>query len=88
MRDQVRLECSARGNAATISESRPIWAQVSDEWVSNRVAQLRLDPTTQEWTLWWADRNGRWMPVEYITPGSLSDALAELTADRHALFWG
>jgi Protein of unknown function (DUF3024) len=52
-RDQMRLEATSRGNSVTISDHRPFW-DASDEWVSTKIAQLRFQPETQEWTLYWA----------------------------------
>jgi hypothetical protein len=42
-RDQLRIECSRRGNSITIVERRPPWnPEMQDaDWTSTKVAQLR-----------------------------------------------
>jgi hypothetical protein len=43
MRDELRLECSRRGNSITVVEGRPPWNPelIGTEWTSMNVAQLR-----------------------------------------------
>jgi hypothetical protein len=86
-REQVRVEYAARGNRVTISELRPMWSGVSDEWIAHFVAQLRYDPADNTWTICWRDRTG-WRPLPALEPGELASVLEELTADPSGLFWG
>jgi hypothetical protein len=45
MRDELRLECSRRGNSITVVEGRPPWNPelIGTEWTSMNVAQLRYN---------------------------------------------
>jgi hypothetical protein len=87
---QVRMEVVVRGSAVTIVECRPPWrADLGPEWSRFPIAQLRYDPTTTEWTLYWRDRNLRWHRYDRIAPVSHVDPLlAEIDADPTAIFWG
>ena len=55
MRDQVRIEATARGSSVTILESCPLWQANQAEWSAVRVAQLRYSASTHDWNLYWAD---------------------------------
>src|SRR5918999_4715100 len=56
LRDEVRLECSRRGNSITISERRPPWrVDLGPEWTELKVAQLRYDPAERTWSLYCRD---------------------------------
>lgn len=89
-RDQIRLEYAVRGNAITIVERRPPWlVDFGPEWSSMKIAQIRHDATSLAWTLWWADRNGRWNRYWDLeaTP-DLDRILREIDEDSTAIFWG
>ncbi len=87
-RDQVRLETVVRGSAITIIERRAPWRDdLGPEWSRRKVAQLRYDHGS--WTLYWADRNGRWLPYPDLDPSPrLDDLLAEIDRDPAGAFWG
>ena len=51
---------TVRGKSVTIYECRPPWHPDLTDWSELKVAQLRHNPEEGEWTLYWADRNGRW----------------------------
>lgn len=90
IRDQVRLELTVRGNAITIVERRPPWrAEFGPEWSSMKIARLRFDAGTRTWTLWWADRNGRWDRYWDVdaTP-DIDELLREIDEDPTGIFWG
>jgi hypothetical protein len=89
-RDEVRLECSRRGNSITISELRPPWrADLGPEWTELKVAQLRYDPSECTWSLYCRDRNGRWFLYDGIDPApSVVPLLAEVDEDPTGIFWG
>jgi hypothetical protein len=59
LRDQIRIEVTVRGNSVTILDCRPLWHTDLTEWSKVRVAQLRYSASTHDWSLYWADRNGR-----------------------------
>ena len=77
-----------RGKSVTIYECRPPWHPDLTDWSELKVAQLRHNPEEGEWTLYWADRNGRWHLYDTIGPGSVDDLLRELTEDPTCIFWG
>lgn len=90
-RDQVRLELGIRGNAITIFERRPFFRSRPnvDEWSKMKIAQLRYDPDAREWSLYWADRNGRWHRYWDLDPAeNLEVLLREIDEDPTAIFWG
>lgn len=90
IRDQVRLECSRRGNAITIVERRPPWKEeYGPEWSSLKVARLRFDPDAEAWTLRWRDSGDRWHDYEGLRPAATVDPLLrEINADPTGIFWG
>ena len=56
LRDEVRLECSRRGDSITISERRPPWrVDLGPEWTELKIAQLRYDPAERTWSLYCRD---------------------------------
>ncbi len=90
VRDKVRLEHTVRGNAITVIERRPPWREdFVPEWSSMKIAQLRYDATSRTWTLWWADRNGRWDRCWDVGETSdIDELLAEIDEDPTGIFWG
>jgi Protein of unknown function (DUF3024) len=88
-REDVRLECTRRGNTITILERRAPWTPDLTDWTSLKVAQLRFDPASQQWSLFCRDSNERWWPYEEIqTSASVDGLLAEIDADPTGIFWG
>jgi DUF3024 family protein len=63
----------------------PPWHPNLTEWSKVRVAQLRYSATTHHWSLYWADRNGRWHRYDDLDPGPLDTVLDEIEADWHFL---
>jgi hypothetical protein len=53
-----------------------------------RVAQLRYSANTHQWSLHWADRNGRWHRYDDLDSGPVEEALNEIEADPTCIFWG
>ena len=88
VRGQIRLSHGIRGNSVTMIEARPVFRN-PHEWSELKVAQFRCDPETRAWTLYWADRNGRWHPYYDIEPSTdLDDLLREVDEDPTGIFWG
>lgn len=60
------------------------------EWDHLPRAQLRYRPASGDWSLHWADRNGRWHPYEHGNRqfGSVAALLAEVDDDPTAIFKG
>jgi hypothetical protein len=89
-RDQVRLEYRVRGNSITLLEKRPPWrVDFGPEWTELPIAQMRYGPATGEWSLFWADRNSRWLPYRDLEPArDLQVLIDEIDQDPFACFWG
>jgi hypothetical protein len=88
LRDEARVEASARGKNVTIYDCRPPWRPELTEWSRVPVAQLRYNPDTHHWTLYWADRNSRWHLYDLIDPGTIDELLNEIDDDPTCIFWG
>ena len=90
LRSQMRLECSARGNAITVVERRAPWnPELSAEWTTTHVAQLRQHPANATWSLHWRGSDDRWHSYDRVKPTSdIRRLLAEIDADPTGIFWG
>jgi Protein of unknown function (DUF3024) len=90
LRDQMRLEAKIRGNSITVMERRPPWGEgIGSEWTSLKIAQLRYDPQTALWSLYWSDSNDRWLHYADAIPARSVDALMEaIDDDRSSVFFG
>jgi hypothetical protein len=88
LRDQVRIEATVRGGSVTIFDCRPPWHANLTEWSKVRVAQLRYNASTHHWSLYWADRNGRWHRYDDLPPGPVDQVLGEIESDPTGIFWG
>lgn len=87
--DEMRVECSRRGNSIPIFEARPPWNPELTEWSRTKVAQIRFDPDSALWTLYCSDRNGKWWRYEgFASSPRIDDHLREITADPTCIFWG
>ena len=87
--DKIRMEVDVRGKTVTIVECRPPWHEkLGPEWTRHGVARMKYDDDANEWTLYWADRNGRWHGFDLIDPGSIDEILNEIELDQTAIFWG
>jgi len=88
VRDQLRLSFKIRGNNVTLNEERIAFSQPGT-WVTIPLAQFRFDPKTAEWSLYCADRNGRWHVYSQSTTSRDLDAVIRaLDTDRTGIFWG
>ena len=90
VRDEIRLEANIRGNAIMIVERRPPWREdFGPEWTTQKIARLLYDPGTATWSLWWADRNDRWLTYPPQKPtGNVELLLAAIDADQSGAFYG
>lgn len=88
-RDQMRLECTMRGDAITIVERRAPWnPRRGSDWTTSDVAQLRHDGAEGTWSLHWRGSDDRWHAYKRIKPGrSVTRLLAEIDADPTGIFW-
>ena len=88
VRDRVRLNCASRGSVVTLFEER-IGFRDSSKWTQNPVAQFRHNPKTKEWTLYCADRNGRWHLYAYSeATKNIDDLIKAVDEDQTGIFWG
>ena len=65
VRDKLRWEVETRGKSITIYERRPPWPGAPDPggpWTKREIGQFRVD-AERMWTLYWANRNARWLRV-------------------------
>jgi hypothetical protein len=88
--NEVRVEYSQHGTNLTIHECRPPWRpDLGPEWTRQPVAQLRYTAGNGLWTLYCADRNGRWHPYHQSKPTNrVTELLDEITDDPTGIFWG
>ncbi|MBA3373090.1 MAG: DUF3024 domain-containing protein [Euzebyaceae bacterium] len=88
--DQVRVEVQTRGKSVTVVERRAPWRpEAGPEWSRMWIAQLRCDPGSSRWTLYWANRNGRWHRYDTLQPQrNVQRVIDEIDEDPTAIFWG
>jgi hypothetical protein len=87
--DEMHLEATRRGNSVTIADCRPLWQGAPGEWTRMHIAQLRYQPGSRRWTLYWADRNSRWHRYDDVDPTTDLDRLiAEIDSDPTCIFFG
>ncbi len=87
-RSEMQVEVGVRGKSVTIFECRPPWDEQGTEWSRLPIGQLRYDPATARWTLFWADRNSRWHLYDLVDPGTVEELLGEIDRDPTCIFWG
>jgi hypothetical protein len=88
LRDEARVEADTRGKSVTIFDCRPPWHPNLADWSRSPIAQLRYNPESHAWTLYWADRNSRWHRYEDLDPGPIDALLNEINDDPTCIFWG
>ncbi len=89
-RHQVRLEAVTEGNTITIVEHRAPWRpEYGPEWSTRGMVRFRYEPKLGAWSLFWADRHGRWHRYDFAQPSlDVSVLLAEVERDPTSIFWG
>ncbi len=89
-RDERRAAVTIRGHLVTLWELRPLSSTPPDEWRRARIAQLRHDPTSGAWSLYWPDGRDRWHPWSGPkgSDASLHDILQIVERDPLGIFFG
>ncbi len=88
LKDEIRLEVTARGKRVSIHEQRPVWHAASGDWTSMPIAQLRYEGHGL-WTLYAGDSNGKWHQYSDLEPRQPIDIIVdELDTDPTGVFWG
>jgi hypothetical protein len=89
VRNKLKLTHKFRGNSVTIYEERAPWREDMKEWTSHPFAQMRYDEKTGKWSLFCADRNGKWHKYIGLKPSKDIDLmLNEIDRDPTMIFWG
>lgn len=52
------------------------------------MAQLRYSAGNHHWSLYWADRNGRWHRYDDLAPSPIDQVLNEIETHPTCIFWG
>ena len=65
-----------------------VWLLSHDRQIMSPDSRLRYNAGTYYWSLYWADRNGRWHRYVALDPGPVGEALNEIEADLTCIFWG
>lgn len=88
LRSKMYLSFEIRGTSVTLFENRPAFLDQS-KWIKKKVAQFRYDEATNLWTLYGADRNGRWLYYPETEPiAKFTDLVREVDQDPISIFWG
>ena len=62
---------------------RPPWRQdYGPERTKRGIAQFRYDAATMTSSLWWSDRNGKWLRVPDATPAGDVDRLLRIVDEN------
>jgi len=88
VRHQVKLAFKFKGNTVELYEQRVAYNDTSI-WIDCPVAKFRFSPTSQDWTLYYRDRNQHWHLFDEVEPDkSFEKILKEVDKDRTGIFWG
>lgn len=87
-RSQIWYTHVARGNAVTLIECRPYFKDPT-QITEKPIARFTFDAATNTWSLYSADRNGRWHAYEgFENVRGFATVLAEVERDPRARFFG
>ena len=81
------LPNSRNGGTFARPACRP-WRSNLTEWSKVRVAQLRYSADTYQWSLYWADRDGRWHRYDVLDSSPADKVLIEIEDDPTCISWG
>ncbi len=87
-RDEVRLTYGITGNQVTVTEGRSD-PSLPQGWTVDPIAQLRFNPDSTCWTIYFADRNSKWHRYEPAKPNrDFEQLVGVIDADLSGVFWG
>lgn len=78
--DQLRYAYEINGLTALLLEQRPGFMNPS-EWTSLAVARFRYALAKRQWSLYWADSNGRWRRLSNVPATDDIRKLIQVVAD-------
>ncbi len=85
---QMRLVFRVQGDAVVLCEERPAIG-APGTWIETKVARMRFEPKGRRWSLFCADRGGRWHAYKALDATPSFDALlATIDRDPTGIFWG
>ncbi len=88
IRDRLTHDFRIAGSDVELFERRPHYRE-RERYVEHIVAKFRYTSTHRSWTLFWADRNGRWHRYEnFVDRRNFLDLLQEVEKDPTGIFWG
>ncbi len=88
IRDRLVHDFRIAGSDVELFERRP-HHQERGRYIEHIVAEFRYTATQRSWTLFWADRNGRWHRYEnFVDRSNFLDLLQEVEKDPTRIFWG
>jgi hypothetical protein len=86
--DELRITFEFRGSNVTLYENRPA-AFGQPGWTKLSIAQLRYSEEDNNWTLYCADRNGRWhLYMECDPEKDMDKLIKEIDEDPTGIFYG
>ena len=87
-RNELHIMYRFRGNSVTLFENRP--PILGEEgWSSLPIAQLRYSDAKDLWTLYCADRNGKWhLYMECDPEKDIGKLIKEIDEDPTGIFYG
>lgn len=82
--NQIKFSYKIRRDNITLIESRPFW-QDKSKWIDSKIAQIRFNNRYKTYTLYCANRNGKWLLYEPLEP---CYELDEIDTDNRDIFLG
>ena len=85
--DKQRYTFTFETNAAVVVEQRPGFVNAS-EWTSKPIAKFRYSEARSNWTLYWAESNGKWHRVSNVeAEKDIRKLLEVVVKDPLGVFW-
>ena len=86
--NEIKMSYRIRGQSMTLYESRPAMFD-KGEWHDMAIAQFRYSDEDGKWTLYCADRNGKWhFYMECEASSNFQDLIDEVEKDPTCIFFG